>query len=43
MTGPCEDACDDAFFECYLNCDERGAGCPWCQTQYSDCLWYCSH
>lgn len=43
MMGPCEDACDQQFFECYLNCDERGAGCPWCQTQYSDCLWYCSH
>ncbi|HET8772741.1 MAG TPA: hypothetical protein VFP80_03075 [Thermoanaerobaculia bacterium] len=43
MMGPCEDACDQAFFECYLNCDERGPGCPWCQTQYSDCLWYCSH
>jgi len=43
MSGPCEDACDQQFFECYLNCDERGAGCPWCQEQYSDCLWYCSH
>jgi hypothetical protein len=43
MTGPCEDGCEQTFYECYLNCDERGAGCPWCQTQYYDCLFYCSH
>lgn len=43
MMGPCEDQCDADFYECYLNCDERGPGCPWCQTQYSECLWYCSH
>jgi hypothetical protein len=43
MTGPCEDGCEQDFYECYLNCDERGPGCPWCQTQYSDCIFYCSH
>jgi hypothetical protein len=43
MTGPCEDGCEQTFYECYLNCDERGPGCPWCGEQYDDCLWYCSH
>jgi hypothetical protein len=37
----CQADCDQAFYDCYTYCDERGAGCPWCQTQYSDCLAAC--
>lgn len=40
---PCEDACEQTFFECYLNCDERGPGCPWCGEYYDECIWYCNH
>ena len=37
----CQAECDQAFYDCFTYCDERGAGCPWCHEQYEDCLFYC--
>jgi len=43
MMGPCEDACEQDFVECWTNCDENGPGCPWCAEYYYECIWYCTH
>ncbi len=42
MMGPCEDACEQDFVECWTNCDENGPGCPWCAQLYYECLFYCN-